>query len=132
MPDANNDLPSWIIEQRGLLRGDPRYKSRRFILRTYAIDRAAMDIAVSFEEYRAVLRFLDRGYSLKDDQISAVLGSLYRSGKLPRQPRGRPIVIDGVEYRSARAASEMIGVSHQTVMRRVKRDTPEWSDWREA
>lgn len=132
MSDTVTAFPTWIVEQRELNRGDPRYRGRRYIIRKYALDCASQGIPASFDEYRSVLRFLDRGYSLKDDQISAELGVHYRSGKVQRQPRGRSVLIDGVEYRSARAASEAIEVSHQTVRRRVASNEPKWSEWRDV
>jgi len=135
MSDAEEEYPDWIVEQRGRrYRGgeNARFRNKARLIRQYALHLQAEGRTPTFEAIRSMLRFLDRGYSLKADQISRALAPLYRSKSYPvhKAQNGWLVQIEGKAYPSARTASEAMGVSVQTVLRRIASARPEWSKWR--
>lgn len=134
MPHAEQEYPVWIVEQRGRRHrdgNDAGYRNRNWLIRKYALHLQAEGRSPTFAAIRAMLRFVNRGYSLKADQISRALAPLYRSKTKPiaMAQNGWLVEIEGRAYPSARVASEAVGVSVQTVLRRIASDREEWSRW---
>ena len=128
------DYPDWILEQRGRRHRDGDelgYLNRNKLIRRYARHLQTQGGRPTFAAIRSMLAFVDRGYSLRADQISRALAPLYRSkdAPLPKAPNGWPVSIEGKDYRSARSAAEAVGLSVQTVLRRVASDSPKWARW---
>lgn len=139
MSEGLSDFLEKLARQRGVRYLSERYdqfgglwQNRRKLIREYAGHLNASGHDVTFVAIREMLRSVDRGYSLKPDQISSALAVLYKSGEVRRQPKGRPVKIAGTKYPSARRAAEEFGVSPQTVLNRIKSDRETWKDWRHA
>ncbi|KQM12985.1 hypothetical protein ASE49_13370 [Novosphingobium sp. Leaf2] len=79
-----------------------------------------------------MLRYVDRGYSLKADQISRALRNRYADETVPRYTNSTTVVIEGQQHRSIRAAAEVHDVSPQTVINRIKSKDAKWKGWRRA
>lgn len=134
MVEADEEYPAWIVDQRGRKHrdgDDAGYLNRSKLIRRYALHLQSKGRAPTFDAIRSMLQFVDRGYSLKADQISRALSPLYRSktSRIPKAQNGWAVEIEGRTYSSARAASEAVGVSVQTVLRRIASDRAEWSRW---
>lgn len=128
------DFPDWVIDQRGRRYRDGSeigYLNRTKLIRRYARHLQNQGDQPTFAAIRAMLIFVDRGYSTKPDQISRALSSLYRSKvePLPKAQNGWQVAIDGKDYASARGAAEELGISVQTVLRRIASNVPKWSNW---
>lgn len=128
------EFPDWVIKQRGRQHRDGSelgYLNRNRLIRRYARHMQSEGQLPTFAAIRSMLAFVDRGYSMKADQISRALSPLYRSkdAPLPKAPNGWPVSIEGRSYRSARSAAEEVGVSVQTVLRRIASKRPEWAQW---
>lgn len=131
---SETDFPDWIIEQRGRRHRDGSelgYLNRNRLVRRYARHLQSNGQPPTFAAIRSMLAFVDRDYSMKADQISRSLGPLYRSTDSPlaKAQNGWLVSIEGRSYRSARSAAEELGVSVQTVLRRIASDRPEWALW---
>lgn len=133
MFDCTDDYPDWLLEQRG-----KRYRAanqrgvyfkRSTLIVKYARHLKAQAKPVTHDAIRAMLRFVERDYSMHADQISAALAGLYANGTIPKMPNGRPIVIDGQNFPSARSAAEALGISPQTVLNRIASARPKWDGW---
>lgn len=138
MKDEGPAYPEWLINQRGM-----RYRSqgqislgaggwfdRDTLVGKYADHLLALGEPVTLTTIRSMLRFVDRGYSLKADQIGRALRSRYADGRIPKFTNASTVVIDGRRYGGIRVAATREGVSPQTVINRVKSDKREWKGWR--
>lgn len=140
MDQDHDDFPEWLRNQRGIrYRGQDQippgkgpWLNRNKLIRRYADDLIAANQPVSLEAIRAMLRFVDRGYSLNADQIGRALRSRYADGRVPKFTNATGVVIDGRRYRSIRAAATGESVSPQTVINRIESKRHEWRGWRRA
>lgn len=127
-------FPDWLIEQKGRRYRDGakgKYLGRDTLVRRYARHLQSLGEPVTHAAIRSMLAYVDRGYSMKADQISRALSALYHSEDrpLPKAQNGWPVTIEGRQYASARAAAEGQGISVQTVLRRVASAESRWSEW---
>lgn len=120
----SNDLAAFLRDHARL--------SRKALVMAYAQHLLDRGERATTKAMRELLEATGRGYSLKADQISFALGPLYRSGRIPKQPNGNPVVVEGERFVSANAAAERHGVARQTVLNRIKSDRPRWAGWRMA
>jgi hypothetical protein len=132
VPQDDEKWPDWLVKQRGKAYRAPGYMSRRLLIREWVSHLKATDCNVTHSAIRNMLLFVDRGYSLKPDQISFALKGHYRSGAVPKMPNGRPVMVDGEAFLSARAAAARLRVSPQTVLNRIASSDERWSGWRLA
>ena len=109
--------------------GAGTWLDRDTLVRKFASHLVASGSPVTIAAIRDMLRFVDRGYSLRTDQISRALAPLYASQKVARYPNGAPVLVDGDEYPSIRAAAEAKRISPQTVINRIASDSPQWTGW---
>lgn len=130
--NGENDFLDLLVDQLDKLRGDAGYLNRTSLVRRYALYLRDEGHCVDFAAMRDMLAFVDRGYSMKPDQISRALASLYSATENPleRMQNGWIVSIEGVRYESARSAGDALGISVQTVTRRIRSAAPEWSAWR--
>ena len=127
------DYPDDLIQQRGKRyraanQTGPYFKRSTLIVK-FARHLKAQGKPVTHNAIKAMLTFMDRGYSLNADQISRALAGLYSNGTIPRMPNGRPVVIEGKNFTSARSAAEALGLSPQTVLNRIASARPQWAGW---
>ena len=130
MTIGDQNWPEWLVQQRDKRRRQPGYFSRRALTRRWVKELKANGREVTHDAIREMLAFLDRGYSLKPDQISRSLAGFYKSGAVSRMPNGHLVKIEGQCYPSARAAAEAHSVSPQTVLNRTASTDPKWSAWK--
>lgn len=126
----DDEWPDWLVQQRGKRRRQPGYFSRRELTRRWVKHLRSQGLAVDHAAMRRMLAFVDRGYSLKPDQISRALAGFYKSGTVAKMPNGKPVIIDGTSYPSARSAAEALGISPQTVLNRLASTDPQWVGWK--
>jgi len=100
------------------------------MIRRYADELSAAGRPVTTEVIRKMLTYLDRGYSLKADQIGFALRQRYANGAVAKYTNSTAVVIEGKRHRSIRAAAEAEGVSPQTVINRIRSNDPKWRRWR--
>ena len=135
MLDPSSEFTKELIKQREWkYRGratEAGFKGRDSLTKRYANHLVKEGKPVTFEAIRAMLQFLNRGYSLGPQQISAALASQYHREKnpLPKMPNGKPVCIEGAEYPSARSAAEALGISPQTVLNRIASTKPTLTGW---
>lgn len=121
--------PDWLLSQKGLARGDKGRLSRLRLIREYAKHLLQQDREVTLDVIREMLTFVDRGYSLKADQIGFALAPYYRNGQVQRHTNSSAVMVDGLLYRGLRAAAKAKGVWPQTVSNRIKSEDAQWSEW---
>lgn len=86
---------------------------------------------VTIGAIRDHLQGLDRGYSLKADQISFALQHHRNAGKVERWTNGRRVQVNGKVYRSIRQAAENErNVSVNTVYKRISSKHPKFRGWK--
>ena len=133
MPFDPEKLPADLKKQRGLTRSSPGFMNRDVMTQFYAKHASKSGEPATVDDIRALLVWVDRGYSLKIDQISRALAYSYRSGRVDKYTsNGQPGLIDGTKFSTVRKAGQSLGVSPQTVLNRIKSDRPEWAGWQRA
>ena len=136
MFDTYSEYPNWLLEQRGRrYRGratDAGFLNRFTLTRRYADHLMKEGKPVTFEAIREMLHFVNRGYNLGPQQISAALASRYArtDNPLPKMLNGRPVWIEGIQYPSSRSAAEALGIAPQTVLNRIASAKPKWNGWK--
>lgn len=133
MLENADKYPAWLIEQRGkqyrAANHTGVYFRRSTLIINFAEHLKEQGRPITLEAIRAMLQFVERGYSLHTDQISRALAGMYKNNTIPKMPNGRPVTIDGEQYPSARSAAEAYGISPQTVLNRIGNDRPKWAGW---
>lgn len=99
------------------------------IIRRYADELSAAGRPVTIEVIREMLTYLDRGYSLKADQIGFALRQRYVNGAVAKYTNSTAVVIEGRRHRSIRAAAQAEGISPQTVINRIRSNDAKWKRW---
>lgn len=126
-------LPTKLQSQRGLTSSDADYLNRTSLVRRYAKHLIDQGERVTLDKVRELLVWVDRGYSLKADQIAFALRGYYERGEVDRySSNGQPVLIDGTRFSTVRKAGQSLGISPQTVLNRIKSDRPEWAGWQRA
>lgn len=129
-------VEAFLAEQRvepgKTWRGHGAWTGRDTLVRRYADALSKAGLPATFDAIREMLSATGRGYSLAPDQISRALASRYARKAIPKQPNGRPVVVEGERFRSALAAAERHGVARQTVLNRINSPRPQWAGWRMA
>lgn len=138
MSEEDHRYPEWLRNQRGFrYRGHGQFPSgfgpwmnRTRIIRRYADEFSTAGQLVTIKMIREMLIYLDRGYSLKADQIGFALRGRYSSHTIAKYTNATTVVIDRQRHRSIRAAAETLGVSPQTVINRINSQDRKWKGWR--
>src|SRR3990167_1373686 len=138
MSEENDRYPDWLRKQRGfryrghdqIPSGSGPWMNRTRITRRYADALVAAGQPVTIDVVREMLRYLDRGYSLKPDQIGFALRSRYADDTITKYTNATAVVIDGERHRGIRAAAEALGVSPQTIINRIESADLKWERWR--